>query len=115
MTARSMMVYRARVERGISSGLDDFGHPLPPDWGILFLEMPCMVMRNSTTELNGDVTVVKDELSIDFPRAFAVTERDRIAAVTDRLGAVYQTGPLNILSVAEHANFKHALLGIVGQ
>lgn len=87
MTARATMTHRALVERGVSVGTDDFGHPNPPAWDTHIASLPCRLWTKSEREIaDGNKLVILAVHKLLVPLNTDITESDRIASIKDRLG-----------------------------
>lgn len=94
--ARTIMTMRADVERNDTATTDAFGHPDAPNFSAL-ATIPCRVHSKSRTERNDTrKTAIVESIRCSMPLGTDVTELDRIAQITDRLGAVLWSGPLRI-------------------
>ncbi len=103
MSARAQMKMRAVVERDTSSGEDNFGHPVKPDFtahGIF----PCWAWSNTDREVvDGDKSALVEDFRAMFPRRADVQAGDEIVNITDRRGAVLFAGRFQI----ETMSFAH--------
>ncbi len=94
---------RAVVERDTSSGEDDFGHPVKPDF-TAHGTFPCWAWSSSDREtVDGNKSALVGSFRAMFPRNADVVAGDEIANITDRRGAVLFAGRFQI----ETMSFAH--------
>ena len=99
---RGMFRYRVNTQRGSSSGEDNFGNPLPPDYQPYFSDMPAAVWSKSINDISDDGKVAVQQLIQAMVAQTAdVIEGDRVSSITDRLGKTIWEGPLDIIAVEE--------------
>lgn len=102
--ARSRMTHRALVQRDTGTAVNRYNQRQPDAWTTHLEALPCFFYTSPITPPEGeDVqverTAVVERLRLLVPRDADVTERDRIATVTDRIGNAVYDSPLNIRSV----------------
>ncbi len=94
--SRTIMTMRADVERDATATTDPYGHPDASSFAAL-ATIPCRVWSERRREVNDDKKfALIEQLRCTMPLDTDVTEDDRIAQVTDRLGVVLFAGPLRI-------------------
>ena len=97
------MTMRADVERDATTTTDPYGHPDAESFAAL-ATIPCFVTSKRRTEQNDDKkTALIEDIRCSMPLDTDVTELDRIAQITNRLGTVLYTGPLRIDTI----QYKH--------
>ncbi|MGH7892388.1 MAG: hypothetical protein ACREN0_08975 [Thermodesulfobacteriota bacterium] len=102
--ARSAMSHRANIEQNTASTVDDYGNPVPPVWDT-HSTMPCRAYTKVRKEdVDGDKTVLVEDLKALFSKASGISESYRIANITDRLGVVLFAGPLSIRTIQRRSN-----------
>lgn len=103
MSARSKMTMRAVVERDTSSGDDDFGHPVKPDF-TAHGTFPCWAWSSSDREVvDGDKSALIESFRAMFPKGADVKEGDEIVNITNRRAVILFPGRFQI----ETMQFKH--------
>lgn len=114
MTAVSAMVHRCWIETPQFAGTDEDGQPLPAEWGIKYFNVPCTFWRTSRVEsVDENRTQVVEDLRMNIPLSFAVTESDRVAFVTNRLGEIIDPSIMNVRGVARNRTHKELELQAV--
>lgn len=116
MSARAQMTMRATVQRDSSKegDPDSWGHSEEPDWDDHLEDVPCRVWFNSEREVtDGQKTAAIEDRRAIMPLGTDVTEGDRIANVTDRLGAELFDGPIRIESVGRRQDHLALMLEAV--
>lgn len=102
--ARSSMTHRADIENNTATGTDAYGNPIAEAW-VSLSTLPCRAYTKVRKEvIDGDKTVLVEDLKALFPIKAAVTEKNRIANIKDRLGAVLFAGPLSIRVIQRRGN-----------
>lgn len=110
MGARSAMTHRADIQQNTATAVDDYGNPVPPVWET-HSTMPCRAYTKVRKEVvDGDKIVLVEDLKALFSLNSGVSESYRIANITDRLGTVLFSGPLDILTVQRRGNHLEASL-----
>lgn len=78
---------------------DSWGDSPTPEWQSLAI-VPCNAWTNAGRELTAsDRTAVLEDRRASVPLGTDVTERDRVAQVTTKGGAVVFEGPMNVEAV----------------
>lgn len=99
------MIHRAEVERDGALGTDSWGNPNEPDWATHITSLPCRTWFDSEREVfDGNKSAAIENRKVIVPLGTDITEDDRIAQVTDRLGSVLFTGPAKIESLGRRAD-----------
>lgn len=100
------LTMRARVERPVSPGRDDWGGPLAPVMQLVDEAMACFVWSRMSREvIDGSKTALIEDLRIMVGREADLAEGDELAQVTDRAGALLIPGRLRIEGPVQH---KHS-------
>ena len=108
--SRSRMTMRAAIERNTESGTDADNNPLPPVFAAV-ATVPCFVWSRSRREVeDGTKTAIVEDLRAIFPLASNVAERDEIASVTDRRGAVLLAGRFRVEALQRKHRHLEAML-----
>ena len=93
------MTMRAKLERNTTTATDDFNNPAAPSWSTL-ATVACWAWTRSRNEIiDGDKTIVVEDMRAMLPSGTDVTERDRVAQIEDRQGTVLFQGPYGIEAV----------------
>jgi hypothetical protein len=112
------MKQRARVEREVSPGLDDYNNPLPAEWTEHIAELPVWLYGSTEREaVTEERTAVVTDLRVMAPLSADVTEKDRLGgdgpAVVDRRGSVIEPGPLYVEAVLRKRTHLECMLSKV--
>lgn len=100
MSVRQAMSYRALVQRDTGGGTDPDGGPLPPSWTTHIASLPCYLWADAEVEaVSADRTAVVTDWRMVAPKGTDVTERDRVAEVRNRIGAVIMARPMQVRTV----------------
>lgn len=105
------LTMRAIMERNSASGTDPRGQPLPPVWATNGT-LRCFVWSTASREVvDGDKTAMVEDTRGLFALGSDIDEGDRISAVTDKLGTVLITGPLEVEGPVQrkHTHLEAAL------
>ncbi len=104
------MTMRMVIERNTETGKDDYNNPLPPVWSA-WETVPCYAWSQSRKELvDGDKTVVIEDLRALIPVSTDLTESDRVARIEDRLERTLFSGPLDIEAVQRMPHHQELML-----
>lgn len=100
------MTHRALVQRDTGTAVNRYNQRQPDAWTTHLAAMPCFFYTSPSRTQVGEAVVVErtaviEQLRMLVPLDADVTERDRIASVTDREGNAIYTTPLNIRSVIQ--------------
>ena len=115
MSARTQLAHRCTLERDAARTIPDgYGLPSDPDWQPLQADLPCFLWSTAERELiTGERSAVIEDLRMLVPLGTDVTERDRVSAVSDRLGNVVRAGTMGIAAVMrKHDHLELALTGV---
>lgn len=97
--AVSQMRHRAVIERDAGGADTDWNTAPAPSWATL-ATVKCFVWSKTRRErVDDEKTAVIEDLRCIVPLSTDVTERDRLASVTDRQGVTILSGPLRIEGV----------------
>jgi hypothetical protein len=97
------MIMRAVVERDTSTGEDDFGQPVKPDF-TTHGTFPCWAWSETRRlVVDGDKSALVEGLRFMFPIDADIAAGDQIVNITDRRDAILFGGRLQI----ETPQFKH--------
>jgi hypothetical protein len=98
------MTMRAVIERDGTATDNAWGQPDAPSWATFGDPVPCWVSSDARRHaIDVDKDALVEDLRIMFPKGTGITENDRIASITDRLGTVLYTGPIHL----EAGQYKH--------
>ena len=99
VATRVSLIQRCTIERDQAAVDTAWGQPGNPDWQEHLADVPCRVWVEAGREpVDVDRTAAFNDRRIMVPVATDVTERDRIAQVSER-GAVILDGPMGIEAV----------------
>lgn len=105
------LTMRAQVERDQATGADGWGQPNAPAFAAIGVPVPCFIWSVKATEIQDERKTAQIG---DFRGLFALgadlNERDELASVTDRQGAVLIPGRLRVEGPVER---KHTHLEAV--
>ena len=108
------MKHRADIQQNTASTVDDYGNPVPSVWAT-HSTMPCRAYTKVRKEvIDGDKTVLVEDLKALFSVSSGISEAYRIANITDRQGAVLFAGPLDILAIQRRGNHLEISLDKIG-
>ena len=97
------------IERSATTGEDEDGHPIIA-WSP-WATVPCYAWSQSRKELvDGNKTVVIEDLRALVPLATDLTESDRVARIEDRLERILFAGPLRIEAVRRMPRHQELML-----
>lgn len=114
MPARSAMVHRALVERDMQEQTDAWNQTAAPDWRTHLHDLACRVWYDNGDEIqDGAKVAAVNRMRAIVPLGTDISVEDRIAAVTDRLGAELFAGPLRITAVARRRDHLALSLEVV--
>lgn len=83
----------------MAADTDEWGQPGSPDWQQHLGNVPCRAVQEAGREpVDSNRTVVVLDMRILLPLGTDVTERDRVASVTERGSQLFE-GPLAIEAV----------------
>jgi len=100
------LTMRARVERPVSPGADDWGGPNAPVMLLVDEAMACFVWSRMSREvIDGSKTALIEDLRIMVALESDLAEGDELVEVTDRAGAVLIPGRLRVEGPVQH---KHS-------
>ncbi len=109
MSVRSRMSMRMVIERSAKTGEDEDGHPIIA-WSP-WATVPCYAWSQSRKELvDGNKTVVIEDLRALVPLATDLTESDRVARIEDRLERTLFAGSLRIEAVQRMPRHQELML-----
>jgi hypothetical protein len=109
------MRHRAVIERDMAVGEDDWGQSGTPDWRIHLHDLPCAAWFEAGREvIDGAKTAVIEDRKVIVPLDTDVTEKDRVARITDRRGkeTIFE-GPARIESVGRRRDHLALMLEAV--
>lgn len=95
---------RTTVERN-TADRNPWGGPGTPGWTSHLADVSCYAWEKMAKEIVGNTTVVVKEVIVYFPSGSEIRSSDRLAAITDRLGAVRFPGPIEIRVVVWRPDF----------
>jgi hypothetical protein len=102
--------HRCVIERN-GAGTDAWGDSNSPGWATHLSAVPCRAWTNGGTEpVNDERTAVVEDRRISLVIGTDVTERDRIASVTDQGGNTIFEGPMTIEAVLRHTDHLEVLV-----
>lgn len=112
------MTQRAFIERDLAelptSRRESYGGPYSANFKPLGAPIPCFMWSTARREVTQTTrTAVIEDLRIMFPNGTDVTERDRVAQVTNRKGDVLYAGPYYLQAVRQKEGFIEAALELV--
>ena len=109
--ARGRMIMRATVERP-TSGTDAWGNESAPTWSVHPSNpIPCWAWVKSAREIiDGDKVATVRDFRLMMPSGTDITERDKIANISDRMGAVLFPGPIGIDTVERQPGHLELML-----
>ncbi len=106
MSAAGNMTMRAKLERNVDLGKDGYGQDEKPNFQPL-LTLPCRVWSKLRREVvDGDKTVMVEDIRGKFESGADIREKDQISAVVDRRGAVLFDGPLDIVAIVRRTRHQ---------
>lgn len=99
VASRLALRQRCTIERDMAVTDDAWGQPGTPDWQVHLTDVPCRAWADAGREQTDEqrIAVVVDRRVI-VPAGTDVTERDRLASVTER-GSEFFDGPMAIEAV----------------
>ena len=104
------MIHRADIQNNTTLTVDDWGNPVPAAWASLST-LPCRAYTRVRKEVvDGNKTVLVEDLRALFPLKASISEDYRIANIKDRQGAVLFAGPLDISVLQRRGNHIEASL-----
>lgn len=113
MSARSRMTMRAFIERDGESDLDADRNPVAPIFATL-ATAPCYAWTKVRKEVvDGDKTIVFDDLRMMVPLSQDVTEADQVLKIEDRSGTTLFPGPMRIESVQRMPTHQEVMLELI--
>lgn len=106
MSARSLMVQRAAVERDANAGARDRNNQADtPDWQPLDLtdtyrqaRLPCFRWSVGEREVDGAVNARIERVMLGVPEHAPITPADRVRGIYDRAGVVLDSSTYRILT-----------------
>lgn len=102
------LTMRAQVERDQASGQDGWGQANAPVFVAIGVPLPCFIWSVKSTEIeDGRKTAQIGDFRGLFALGADINERDELASVTDRRGAVLIAGRLRVEGPVER---KHTHL-----
>lgn len=111
MSARQKMTMRATVVRDVTTTSDPDGQPDVPNFDPLYESLPCLWWVTSEREvMDTNKIAVVGQMKMLVPKGTDITEKDQIAVVKDRLGAVIRPGPMVIENVIPRRTHLELLL-----
>lgn len=102
--------HRCTIQRN-GSGTDAWGDSNDPGWTNHLTGVPCRAWTNGGAEpIDDERTAVVVDNRISVAIGTDLTERDRIASVTDQAGATIFEGPLSVEAILRHTDHLEVLV-----
>jgi hypothetical protein len=111
VSSRVALRHQCTIERDTSVGPDSWGQSGEPNWVRHLINIPCRAWTDAAREPVDDTkTVVMEDRRVIVEIGTDVTERDRVASVTNPAGTVIFEGPINIEGVQRYPDHLELLL-----
>jgi hypothetical protein len=85
MSARQKMTMRTTIYRN-NATVDPTGHPGPPKWEELYINMPCYIWETGDRKIYGTSIVDVASPMMIYPKKYDVQSGDKTGAVTTKNG-----------------------------
>ena len=105
--------HRCTIERDEAEPDGAWGGPGTPDWQTHIADLPCRAWTATANEQTDDRrTAVVVQRRISIAVGTDVTERDRVASVTDRGNTLYE-GPMDIEGILRYPDHWELILELI--
>lgn len=109
--ARARMTHRCTISRSTATGSTAYAPQPSPTWANLATGVPCFGWSTVRSEqIDPERTEVREDARVMLRSGTAVTEKDRIVDIVDRLGAPVLSGSHEVIGVLVKATHIEALL-----
>ena len=104
---RSLLVHRAIVQRMADAGEDPYGHDAPGAWEDQFT-LFCLLTAKKVEDHTDDGRIIHlVEAEVKVGNSAAVRLGDRLTNVTDRLGNIIMSGPLEVVTDEQRIGYRN--------